>query len=290
MKIVIAGASGFIGHHLSSRILDSHELIQLVRSGTGVHWDGKTLGPWAKELDGADVVINLAGAPVTLPWTQTNKKLILESRTFPTAVIAEAINLAQKPPKVWINGSAVGYYGNRADEILDELSAVGNGFLPETCAQWENAAGKPPNTRLIFLRTGVVLGTDGGALVPLLRLTSAFLGGAVGSGKQWMPWIHVDDLVSMMFWAIENNISGPINGTAPNPVTNADFMTTLRKVVGRPWAPPTPAFGLKLVNKVGGPDPSVLLDSTRAIPKQALDKGFKFEFEDLLPALQDLLA
>jgi uncharacterized protein (TIGR01777 family) len=215
----------------------------------------------------------------------------LNSRVESTSALRDAILSSANPPKIWLNASAVGYYGNRGDEILTEESRPGTGFLPDTCIAWENSAKLPDGhpTRLALIRTGIVLGEDGGALAPLVKLTRWYLGGHAGNGQQWMPWVHIVDLCKAYEYAIKEPITGPLNASAPNPVTNADFMRSLRHVLNRPWSPPVPEFALKIVGATTGPDASVILDSIRAVPKALLDSGYRFEYEELLPALRSLI-
>lgn len=296
MKIVIAGGNSFLGRALSEAFRD-HEVVTLIRHnehvpGTKtVAWTGLRRGPWEDEIDGADVVVNYAGAPITLKWSADNQKAIKESRIQSTYLIGQAIEGSANPPKVWLNASAVGYYGSRGSEILDESSAFGTGFMAELCRNWEGAQMQEalPHTRRVALRTGVVLGKGGGALKPLVRLTKLFMGGRQGDGHQWMPWIHIDDHVGIVKHLIERDVSGPVNLVGPRPVQNAEFMATLRKVVGRPPAPPAPIGMLKLVGKLFGPDPEVVLASLRVMPKVAQETGYGFKYPTLEPALRQIL-
>ncbi|MFZ4507210.1 MAG: TIGR01777 family oxidoreductase [Fimbriimonas sp.] len=295
-RVVIAGGSGFIGHALGAALRASYDVVVLSRSGRGgdgvraAKWDGATLGDWRKEVDGAFAVINLSGESITLPWTDENKKRIVDSRVNSTAVLREAILASAEPPQVWINGSAVGFYGDTGETVADESSRAGTDFLSTTCLAWEGAVEpNPPQTRVVLLRTGFVLGKDGGAFPLLLKLTRAFIGGAVGSGQQWVPWVHVDDLVGLFVWALTAEVSGPVNGCAPQPVRNSELMGTLRKVVGRPWVPPAPAFALGLLSKFGGPEAAPALVSSRAVPAVALRAGFVFRFTYLATAMRSLV-
>lgn len=291
-RLVLAGGSGFIGQELAAAAKDRYDVIVLSRrSGPGmVAWDGKTVGEWAKQLEGAAAVVNFAGESVTLPWTDENKKKIVDSRVESARAIGNAILGCETPPRVWINASAVGFYGDTGESEAIETSPAGSDFLGETCVQWEGAATAfaLPATRLAMVRIGFVLGKTGGAYPLLSKLTSAFIGGAVGSGKQWVPWIHVADLASMILWAIEGDIAGPFNGVAPHPVRNADLMATLRAEKHRPWVPPAPAFALGLLSKFGGPEAAPALVSSRVLPAVASEKGFKWKFPDLRSAIHDL--
>lgn len=296
LKIVVAGASGFLGRALIDSLGD-HEVVALTRHGENigharsVTWNGLKIDRWADELDGADAVVNYAGSPVTDKWTDENMRLIKETRVQPTYLIGQAIGGAANPPKVWINGSAVGYYGSRGAEMLDETSTPGTGFLADVCRVWEDVLSQEslPSTRRIALRTGIVLGRDGGALKPLVKMTKLFLGGQQGDGHQWMPWIHIDDHVAMVKWLMENEISGPVNAVGPAPCLNSTFMETLRGVLGRPMGIPAPKGLLGLASKVAGPDPEAVLASARVCPKVAQAAGFRWRYPGLESALRNLL-
>jgi uncharacterized protein (TIGR01777 family) len=243
-------------------------------------------------LEGADAVVNLAGKSISVRMTAANKREILESRVRTTELIGEAIQQCKNPPKVWLNANAMGYYGDRGDEILTESSSPGTDFFAEVSKRWQEPLDRleTPRTRKVSLRIGFVLAADGGGLPPMAAATRAFVGGTLGSGKQWLSWIHVDDLVAMMQWAIEGEAEGHYNATAPNPVTNAEFMKTLREVLHRPWAPPAPALVLRAIGKVMAPDPSLALLSSMVLPKKALDEGFEFRYPELETALKSILA
>ena len=230
MKIVVAGASGCLGHALVESLRD-HQVVALVRkteqigAAKPVLWNGLKMDRWADEIDGADVVVNLAGAPITLKWTGENMRLIKETRVQPTYLLGQAIEGAERPPKVWINASAVGFYGSRGAEMLDETSGPGTGFLADVCKVWEDVLGQEslPNTRRIALRTGIVLGRGGGALPPLLKLAKLFLGGPQGDGHQWMPWIHLDDHVAMVKWLMEGGCRGSGERLRPRALPQLDL-------------------------------------------------------------------
>lgn len=298
-KVIIAGGTGFVGGHLTKRLKDGgHEVSILSRKGpvpvgvTSVPWDGVHVGPWMDELEGADAVINLSGSSISQKWTPEARTNILQSRVQSTQAIGRALESVKNPPKVWVNASAIGFYGDRGDTELSEASTPGRKghFLVDTGVAWEAIAEgfRIPNVRLVLLRTGIVLGKDGGAFPPLLKLTRFFLGGHHGSGDQYMSWIHIDDLVHAYIFAIESELEGPVNATCPDPCSNRYFMAALRAVVGRPWAPPAPVFLLKLANMLGAPDPSLLTDSMRVLPKKLEAAGFKHQFPALREALTDL--
>lgn len=295
MKVVIGGATGFLGRTLARECAeDGHEVVVLTRgnqavpSARSVAWDGSTVGEWARELEGSDVVVNFSGAPITLKWTDENKKKIADSRLLPTKAIREAIDACSRPPKAFLAGSAIGYYGDTGEREVDESSEKGIGFMADLCEEWEKAS-ETQSTRVVRLRTGIVLGKESGMLPTLLKLTKAFIGGQVGDGRQYVPWIHIEDYVRLVRWCGLGNVSGPVNLCAPRPVTNAELMSTLRKALNRPWAPPAPAFAVKALGFVG-PDPSLALMSTRAVPKVATGKGFAYKWPELDAALQNLLS
>lgn len=296
-KVVVVGGSGFIGKALCERLkYGGKEVVVLTRKPTPnfcyrqVVWDGKTVGAWATELEGSDGVVNLAGSPITVKWTQENKQRIIDSRINSTTSIGMAVQGCKNPPKVWINASAIGFYGNRPGETLTEESPPGTGFLAETCVLWEAAQAKftTPETAQAIVRIGIVLGKGGGAYEELAKLAKNYLGGSIGSGNMVMSWIHLQDLTRLFSWIIDSQSSGTFNGTSPHPATNADFMKALRESLNRPWSPPVPVPLVKLVSSLKGVEPEVLLQDCRAIPKRALDSGFMFQYSLLKVALSEL--
>jgi uncharacterized protein (TIGR01777 family) len=256
MKIAIAGGTGFIGSALCTRLLEQgHSLIMLTRSQSHpsgspnqkwVSWNPPSPGAWEKAIDGSDGVINLAGEPIVgKRWTEAQKEKIRSSRTGTTRSLVTSIAKVGERPKWLINGSAVGYYGPRVDEVVTETAESGEDFLARTCREWEEEAKKAEDygLRVIRLRTGIVLGKNGGALAKMVPPFKLFAGGPLGSGKQWMPWIHLEDEVGLIEFLMENpDAHGPINATAPNPVTMKEFCKTLGKVLHRPSWAPVPAF------------------------------------------------
>lgn len=284
---MIAGGRGLLGDALRRALQPSNDVVILSRSGDGDRrWDGRTLGDWIGNLDGAMAVINLTGESVQLPWTPANRKRILDSRVESTAIIRRAIESVANPPKVWINASAVGIYGDRGDDWCDESSTPGTGFLAEVTKEWEDAS----RTDTVLLRTGVVLAREGGAFPKLAGLTKWFAGGALGSGRQFVPWIHIDDWVGLVLWRLAQPSPGPINLTAPNPVRNTELMAALRKRLGRPWSPAVPEFAMRIFGKVMGPDAEAVLASQRVRPAEAIKGGFAFQFPTIDDALRDLSA
>lgn len=299
-QVVIAGGTGLIGSELTKQLTKlGYAVTALSRSGdapTGAQseaWDGANLGTWQLALEGAAAVVNLSGSPIAVKWTKENRNRILQSRVSSTQVLGRAIAEAKEPPPVWINGSAVGYYGDRGDELLTEASEPGKrrDFLVDTAVAWEAVFDQAEvgDCRKVTLRTGIVLSEQGGALEPLANFTQWFLGGHHGTGSQFMSWIHIRDIARMIIYAIEHPLTGPINAVNPHPCTNRFFMATLRGVMARPWAPPVPEWALRLATLFGAPDPSLLLASQRVEPRAALAAGFQFEHDDLGVALRSLM-
>lgn len=291
-RVVIYGASGFIGGGLAGMLAgEGFEVTGVSRKGEG---DIEGVTCWVKPRDvdfsGYDVVVNLAGAPIDQRWTEERKREFHESRVGVTKDIVGRISELPEDvrPGLLLNGSAVGIYGDRGDERLDESSSRGAGYLADLCAEWELAAGKAEalGVRVVMFRIGVVLGKGGQAFEKLMKVFKAGIGGRLGSGRQWMPWIHVDDLRRAMVFCIrEGNIHGPVNGAAPEPERNADFTRKLAKAVGRRVFLPVPGFALKLVlGGFGG----ALLEGQRAFPKKLEQAGFAFRFGKLEDALDDL--
>ncbi|MGH7621163.1 MAG: TIGR01777 family oxidoreductase [Gemmatimonadaceae bacterium] len=300
-RIVLAGGSGFIGHHLARRFRElGHDVVILTRAANArtdgvreVAWDGRSVGPWAKELDGAAAVVNLTGKSINCRHTEMNRREIIVSRVASVNAVANAISASATPVPVWVQASAVGIYGNAGDRLCDESTPHGSDFMAEVCEKWEGAFGEAttPRTRHVVLRFGVALGSDGGALEMLARLARWGLGGTVGSGKQYISWIHIDDLVSVVQRAIERaTMMGPYNATTHTAATNAAFMRRLRRVVHRPWSPPAPAFAVEIGSFVIGTDPSVALHGQRCVPRRLDEEGFAFAHEDLEETLAGLLS
>jgi hypothetical protein len=274
MNIAISGASGFIGRHL---------LESLARAGHPPH--ALTRGAPPVECD---VVIHLAGEPLAQRWTAAARRRIRESRVAGTRNLVEALATLTRRPEALICASAIGYYGSRGDEILTESSAPGSGFLPELCVAWETEAqaAEALGIRVVRVRTGLVLDARGGALPRMLPPFRMGVGGRLGSGRQWMSWIHLEDLTALLLFAVENRFQGPLNAVAPHPVTNADFTRELARALRRPALFPVPEFALRLLF---GEMADVLLDSQRVAPAAAEAAGFRFRFPQLPPALAALL-
>lgn len=254
-----------------------------------VEWDGMLSISPADKLESVDGVINFSGESIgNRRWSDSLKQEIVNSRIKSTRSIVKAINEGKIKAKVFINASAVGYYGPHRDEVITEREAPGRDFLAEVCRQWEAEAYKVHNplTRVVTLRIGVVLGRQG-ALARMTMPYKFYAGGPLGQGEQWLAWIHVQDLVRMLRFILEEDgVSGPVNGTAPNPVTMRDFSKTLGEVLGRPSWLPVPEFLLKIAL---GQMSEMLLHGQRAIPEKILEAGFRFKYPDLKAALEDLL-
>jgi len=298
MRIVLAGATGFLGGLLRQRLGTTHELVLLTRRprGTGgeteVAWhpDG-TAGPWAHAIDGADAVVNLAGEPlVGQRWSPTRKAALVASRIEPTRSLVVAIDRASARPRVLLSASAVGYYGPHGDEVLTEDTPAGHDFLASLCVEWENAAlaAEALGTRVVTIRTGLVLSEKGGALKPMLLPSRLGLGGPIGSGAQYWPWIHADDWAAIVEFLLgQPTVSGAVNLTAPTPVTNAVFAKTLGAVLRRPAILPAPRFALRAL--LGEVADALLLSGQRAEPRRAIALGYQFAYEDLETALRQIL-
>ena len=296
MKIVVSGARGLIGTQLVAKLSQSgHEVIRLVRrspkSGE-IQWNPKSGTLDAAALEGVDAVIHLSGAGIgDKRWTTGYRKEILDSRTDTTALLAKTIASLSRKPSVFLSGSAIGIYGARNDEQLTEVSTHGTGFLAEVCEQWE-AAAKPAvdaGVRTVYLRTGIVLSPKGGALKKLLPLFKLGVGGKFGNGKQWQSWISIDDEIGAIEHLLTANVSGAVNLTAPNPVTNAEFTKVLASVLKRPAIVPVPTFAPKIL--LGGELADALLfTGQRVIPAALNASGYSFKHSTLESALRSLLS
>lgn len=296
MKVAISGVSGLIGSALrESLAADGHETLAISRRAS---LPGLTTATWdvaegrfdPGPLEGIDAVVHLAGEPVAQRWSEPAKKAIRASRVDGTRLLVAGLERLERKPKVLVSASAVGYYGDRGDTELDESSPAGEGFLPTVCQEWEDAAleARKLGIRTVAVRIGVVLSTRGGALGKMLLPFRLGLGGKLGDGRQWMSWIHVDDLVSVFRLALDrDDLAGVVNGTGPNPVRNADFVRELGRALHRPAVLPAPAFALKLVF---GEMAQILLESQRAAPRKALAAGLSFRYPELGAALGDLVA
>lgn len=291
LRVIVAGGTGFLGSALVTQLTtDGHDVTVLTRrarTARDVVWtpDG-TAGDWARAIDGADAVVNLAGESIGGGyWTVDRKARIDESRMEATRSIVAAIKAASRKPAVLLNASAVGYYGPHGGETLTEDATAGTDFLATVCNQWEwEAQAAQSMTRVVLLRTGLVLHRSGGALPSIARPFRFFAGGPVGSGNQYWSWIHRDDWVAMAIWALtRDRIAGPLNLTAPAPVTNREFAATLGSVLKRPSWLPAPAFALQLV--LGEMADALLLSGQFVLPFKAEWNGYHFRYSTLRPAL-----
>jgi uncharacterized protein len=298
MKCVVSGGTGFIGRRIVDRLLrDSHYVGVWSRhpgrekraAVASFSWDPLQGEPPAESLNTMDAVIHLAGEPVAQRWNTEVKQRIRDSRVLGTRALVDAISRVRHKPKVLVCASAIGYYGDRGDELLTEASNPASGFLADVCRGWEAEADRAAEfgLRVVKLRIGFVLGKGGGALAQMVPAFRAFVGGRLGSGKQWMPWIHVADVSEMFVHAVDSDIRGVWNASAPNPVTNADFTREMGKSLHRPTLFPVPQFALKLAFGELGQH---MLDSSRVIPEAALKAGFQFRFPDLAAALRDIIS
>jgi uncharacterized protein (TIGR01777 family) len=295
VRIAITGASGFIGTALRRSLeADGHTVVSISRSAGGpgtVRWDPAAGQLDAGALEGLDGVVHLAGEGIAdKRWTPSRKAAILESRKQGTTLLADTLaSLSEKPP-VLVSGSAIGFYGDRGDEVLTEESAAGTDYLAQICLAWEaaTAAASDAGIRVAHVRTGIVLGAGGvlGKMLPLFKLG---IGGRLGTGDQWMSWIAIDDEVAAIRFLLEHDVRGPVNLTAPNPVTNRDFTKALGESVHRPAVVPVPKFGPKLLLGKELAD-LLLFGSQRVLPTVLTDAGFEFRYRDLESALSDFLA
>lgn len=282
MKYGITGASGLIGTRLSDRLRSlGHAISPLPR-----------LVEDPALLDGLDIIVHLAGAPIGEGrWSKERKQLIRDSRVYGTSSLVNAIRRVKKPPRVLVSGSAIGFYGNRGDEELTESSGPGEGFLASVCKEWEAQASAAATLglRVVILRTGIVFSPRGGAFSRLIQPFQWFVGGPLGMGQQWMSWIHIEDEVDVIQFVSEvETIQGPVNATAPAPVTNLQFTKELGHLLGRPSMLRTPAFTLRTALGREMAD-ELLLTSQKVIPAKLQQHGFQFRFPTLTEALKELL-
>lgn len=311
-KIVIAGGSGFIGQAIAEYFGTENTIIILSRQVNGtnnayskkshittnsnvryVQWNAKDLGDWAKEIDGADLVINLAGKSVNCRYTQKNKQEIFDSRTNSTKIIGEAIAHATIPPKLWINAASATIYRHATDRLQDELTGeIQNDFSVQVCKLWESTffEQRTPFTRKVALRMAITL-SAGGVMIPYFNLLKFALGGRQGSGRQMYSWVHVHDVCRMIQWAFEHKeIEGVYNCSSPNPVTNNQFMQTLQKVTGHKFGLPAFEWMLTIGAAVIGTEKELILKSRWVVPAKALGAGFQFQYPVLKDALQQIIS
>ena len=302
-RILITGATGFIGRPLSIKLAKAgYEVAAMSRRPAEaqslfagcvkvVEWNAATTGEWAEMVDDALAVVNLVGENVGAGrWTEKKKQLIVESRLNAGRLLTEAIRNVEHKPQVLIQASGVGCYGDRGDKLLDENSSIGTGFLVDVVRQWEASVRdvEALGVRLAIIRLGVVLGPHGGVMSRLIPPFRLFLGGHPGSGRQWLPWVHIEDVIGAVRLLLDNaDCKGPFNVTAPEPTLSKDFYNLLGKAMHRPAIFPTPAFALKLA--LGEMATELLLPSTRVVPKKLLEAGYEFKFANPLAAFKDIL-
>ncbi|MGK7906606.1 MAG: TIGR01777 family oxidoreductase [Synechococcus sp.] len=302
MKIAISGGTGFVGRRLAELLLEAGHTVKILtrnpakapmQAGSNLElaaYDPFEADSWVSALAGCQGVVNLAGEPLTESrWSASQKDLILTSRTRTTSSMVKAIEQMEVKPEVVVSASAVGYYGPHGDEPLDESAPPADDFLGGVCKEWE-AAARPLTdlgVRLVQVRIGIVLGPDGGALGKMLGPFQMFVGGPIGSGKQWLSWVHRDDLAGLIVYALTTpSVSGVLNGTAPEPVTMTTFSDTLGKVLARPSWLPVPPIALEIIL---GEAAQVVLTGQRVLPKRTLDQGYQFKYPDLKAALKQIL-
>lgn len=300
-RVIITGGTGFIGRPLSQRLVErGYEAICLTRNASAanekwgnrikfVDWNGRNAVGWGGYADGASAIINLAGESIASGrWNRKKKQRILQSRMSSGEAVVKAVQSVKKNPEVFIQASAIGYYGDRRDTVLDETSPPGKGFLSEVTKKWEaSTAALETCTRRIIIRTGMVLGPNGGALVRLVQPFRYFVGGHTGTGKQWNSWIHVEDVIQSILFLMESkDLRGVFNLTAPYPLKNKDFCKAIGTVLRRPSWLPVPGFFLKLF--FGELAKEALLTGQRVYPKRLQESGYKFIFPEAKKALVDI--
>jgi uncharacterized protein len=298
MKVLISGGSGFVGTALTESLRsEGHTVARLVRpdgeaSANDIRWDAASGFINLDAMEAADAVVNLNGASIGGGrWTPARKKLLVTSRVDSTRFLVNSLARLKQKPRVFVSASAIGYYGNRGDEVLDESSAPGSDFLAGVCRDWEVEAlrAQASGIRTVLLRFGVILSANGGALKQMLTPFKLGLGGRLGSGNQWMSWIALDDVIGILRSALSNEqASGPVNVVAPNPVQNSEFTRVLASVLHRPAIFPAPAFALRLA--IGEMADALLLSSQRVQSKRPPASTYAFRYENLEPALHAILA
>jgi uncharacterized protein len=299
MRVVLAGATGFLGRPLTARLVAAgHAVTVLTRqpaagaSAPQVQWrpDG-TAASWAAVVDGADAVVNLSGAPLApRRWTPARKRVLIDSRVLPNRSLVAAIAAAKTRPRVLVTASGAGYYGHCGERTITEEAPAGDDFLGRLALEWEGAANQARTfgTHVVAIRTGLVVGEGGGVLAPMLPPFKLGLGGPFGDGQQYWPWVHLDDWLALVEFALtQPSLDGPFNNSAPEPATNEEFSRTLARVLHRPCVFRVPAFALRLA--MGEMADGLLLSGQRAIPARAVALGFRFRYESLEAALRQAL-
>jgi uncharacterized protein (TIGR01777 family) len=300
-RVVIAGGTGFLGRAVAADLItEGYQVLILTRSPRDregaireVKWDGRSVEDWGALVDGARAVINLTGKSVNCRYTPANRREIIESRVDSVVALGEAIRAANQKPSVWIQSGSLAIYGDAGDRVCDEAAPIARGFSAETCVAWEKAFANAEagHTRKVLFRIGFVIGRGGGALGTLAVLARRFLGGTVGTGRQFISWLHIADMNRMFRYAIEREgVSGTFNATGPNPVTNREFMRELRKALHRPWSPPAPALMVRFGARLMATEPELALTGRRCVPARLIEMGFEFQHPNLSEALADILA
>jgi uncharacterized protein len=308
MKIVISGGSGHLGEILSRALtVDGHEVVVLSRRPKAspwrvVAWDGETVGPWAREFDGADAVVNLAGRSVNCRYHAANRREMMESRVRSTRAVGRAIATAGRPPSVWLQASTATIYAHRYDAANDEATGILGGAEPnapdtwrfsiDVARNWEAAATAvaPATTRLVLMRTAMVMSPErGGTFDILAGLAGRGLGGRVGDGRQFVSWIHEHDFVRAVAWLIEHDLAGPVNLSSPNPLPYAEYMGTLRRAIGMPIGLPATKWMIEVAALLMRTESELVLKSRRVVPGRLLDDGFRFEFAHWAEAAAELV-
>ncbi len=300
MRVLVTGASGLIGSTLCDALLArGDEVVGLSRDPEKARstnptvrwfaWQPTLERPPAEAFEGVDAVVNLIGEPINQRWTEESKRRIMESRRAATHNLVQAIGSLETTPKVLVSQSAVGFYGDRGDAIIDESAPPGSDFAAEVAVEWESAAHEADGLlRVVVARTGLVLDPREGLLKQLLTPFKLGVGGPIGGGDQYMSWIHIDDEIALLLWALDvEEVNGTLNAASPNPVTNREFATTLGRVLNRPALVPVPSFALSLMR--GRELAETIRGGQRVLPRRALDLGFTFKHPELKPALRDLL-
>ncbi len=298
MKVLVTGATGFVGKKLLQQLTSPIVLTRNVESAKAkLGMENVEVYQWSpleelapiEALEKADAVVHLLGEPVYGKWTDAKREMIEKSRSVGTKNLVDAISKCSNPPKILVSASAVGIYGDRQEDELTEDAEPASGFLGDVCKNWEAIVAEANGVvdRTVSLRIGIVLGKEGGALKEMMLPFKMGVGGRLGSGKQWMPWISIDDLIGLILFSLkQENLSGPVNAVSPNPVRNSEFTKSFAKKIRRPAFIPVPAFGLRMIM---GEFANVLLSSQRVIPKKAIDAGFQFRHAFLDEALESIL-
>ncbi len=299
-KIVLAGGSGYLGSRLIAHYrAKAHEIVVLTRGAGSVcdsvryiHWDSCSPGDWCGELEGADLIINMVGKSVDCRYTEKNRKEIIESRTNATTVLGETINKLEQPPRLWLNAGSAAIYGDTGNSLIDEKSPLGSGFSAEVCKLWEEAfwLADTPRTRKAVLRIGLVFDRDAWVLQPFISMARCGVGGRIGNGNQYVSWIHITDFLQALDMIDDDTgINGAVNIVAPNPVTNREFMSAIRKATGIYYGLPTPAWLLKTGGMLIGKEAGLVLGGRRVVSGILGEKQMNFHFPTIHAAMRQIV-